>query len=127
MKSCVLDCSVVLAILFDEAGSKNALGYVGHGLCCSVNVTEVIARLVDKGCDANDAASIFSGLGLGVVSFDENLGILAGQLRASTKHLGLSLGDRACLALGMREEAVVVTADRAWQDLDIDIEIKLIR
>ncbi len=62
-----------------------------------------------------------------IAVFDGALGISAGQLRAATKHLGLSLGDRACLALAIQEDATALTADRSWADLDIGCKIELIR
>ena len=55
------------------------------------------------------------------------LAVAAGQLRAATQEKGLSLGDRACVALAMREQAGIVTADRAWAGLDPGVEVELIR
>lgn len=123
----VLDSSVVLAILLNESGADNALRYLQKGQCCSVNVTEVVARLIDKGRTAEEAVADFFDTGIGVDGFGPDLAVLAGRLRAVTKHKGLSLGDRACLALAIRERATAVTADRDWADLDVGCKIELIR
>jgi PIN domain nuclease of toxin-antitoxin system len=73
------------------------------------------------------ASDRYEGLNLPVRIFDEETAILAGQLRAATAHRGLSLGDRACLALAIRENATAVTADRKWADLRVGCRIELIR
>jgi len=127
VKPKVIDSSVALALLFDERGADKAMQSIAGGLCCSVNVTEIVARLIDVGQNAEIASGMFLDLGFDVVPFNRELGILAGQLRESTKHLGLSLGDRACLALAIRENGVVVTADLAWRKLDLGIEMEFIR
>ena len=62
-----------------------------------------------------------------VVPFDARQAIIASDLRPSTRHLGLSLGDRACLALANSLGAPVMTADRAWAALDVGISITVIR
>ena len=127
MTEYVLDSSVVLAVLLNESGADNALRYFQKGQCCSVNVTEIIARLIDKGRTPDEAAGDFADTGIGVEGFDTDLAVLAGRLRAATKHKGLSLGDRACLALAIREGAIAVTADRDWSALDLGCKIELIR
>ena len=65
--------------------------------------------------------------GLAIRPFDESLAVEAGFLRPATRQYGLSLGDRACLALALRERIPVVTADRAWSQLDLGIDIQVIR
>jgi PIN domain nuclease of toxin-antitoxin system len=127
MTGYVLDSSVVLAVLLDESGADNALRYFQRGQCCSVNVTEIIARLIDKGRTPDEAVGDFVDTGIGIDGFDADLAVLAGSLRATTKHKGLSLGDRACLALAISKGAIAVTADRQWLDLDVGCAIELIR
>ena len=127
MTAYVLDSSVVLAVLLDENGADNALRYFQHGQCCSVNVTEIVARLIDKGRTPDEAASDIADTGLDIDGFGPELAVLAGRLRATTKHKGLSLGDRACLAMAIRKNAVAVTADRQWVDLDVGCAVEVIR
>lgn len=122
-----MDSSAALAILLSEKGGDVALDMLPEAQCSAVNVTEIIARLIDEGRSMEEAAGDFASLGLTVAPFNEAMGISAGQLRAVTKSRGLSLGDRACLALAIRENATAVTADRAWAGLDIGCKIELIR
>src|SRR5687768_857987 len=126
MTAYVLDSSTVLAVLLNESGSDNALQYFQDGRCCSVNVAEIVARLIDKGRTPDEAVGDFFDTGIGVDDFGTDLAALAGRLRAATKHKDLSLGDRACLALAIRERAIVVTADRDWVTFDDGCKIELI-
>jgi PIN domain nuclease of toxin-antitoxin system len=122
-----MDSSAALAILFDEKGADTALELLPEAQCSSVNAAETIARLIDKGRSMENAVVDFASLGMPVVAFDEAMGVSAGQLRALTKHKGLSLGDQACLALAIHENAAAVTADRIWTTLDLPCKIELIR
>jgi ribonuclease VapC len=123
----VLDASCVLAYLFSENGRERAEQCLATGVISSVNVTEIVGKQIDKGLDPKMASDRYEGLNLPVRIFDEETAILAGQLRAATAHRGLSLGDRACLALAIRENATAVTADRKWADLRVGCRIELIR
>lgn len=127
MASVVLDASVLLAHISGEPGSE-AAPYLAHdGLLSTVNLTEVFAKLVERGLTANAAAELIYRYGFDPVPFDRGLARLAGLLRPVTKPLGLSLGDRACLALAQRENLPVLTTDRIWTKLNLGIPIKLMR
>lgn len=93
----------------------------------AVNVAEVVSKLADTGMNAAEARSLIDTLGLEVASFDEELAHATGMLRPSTRRKGLSLGDRACLALAKQLALPALTADRGWTELDVSVEIKLIR
>lgn len=123
----VIDAAAALAALFDEPGAERARAHFNGGIISSVNVTEVLTRLQDIGETHQDALTYFAGLSLRVVDFDYDQSISAAELRQTTRKAGLSLGDRACLALAIRENATAVTADRKWADLDVGCEIELIR
>lgn len=83
----------------------------------SVNLSEVVAKLNERGMPLSEIKGVVSDLGLQIKPFDEASAHVAGELRQLTKQAGLSLGDRACLALGIRDSRSVLTADRAWQDV----------
>lgn len=123
----VVDSSVVLAVLRVEEGSERAAPAMADGQLSSVNAVEVVTRLIDLGYEPDRAVSALSRTRLSVVAFDEELALLAGRLRAVTRHRGLSLGDRACLALAIRENAMALTADRNWADLDLPCKVEFIR
>ncbi len=93
----------------------------------SVNLSEVIARLADAGRSRTEISEFLEALELEVASFDTEMAYRAGMLRPLTRHLGLSLGDRTCLALGEFLRLPVMTADRAWGELDIEIEVQIVR
>jgi len=123
----VLDSSAVLAVVLNEPGASLVkTGAKGVGIS-AVNLAEVVSKLYDQLFSKDQIDLIVGGLALEVAPFDESQAIAAGQLRIATRHFGLSLGDRACLALAIRKKATVITADRSWAGLDLGIEIKVIR
>ncbi|EDQ32345.1 hypothetical protein HPDFL43_12788 [Hoeflea phototrophica DFL-43] len=125
--SVVVDSSVLLAVLRNEDGAEIAMPSLAGALLSSVNGVEVITRLIDLGYETDRALSALSRFRLNVVAFDMDLAEMAGRLRAGTRHRGLSLGDRACLALAIREKATALTADRNWADLGLPCKVELIR
>ena len=93
----------------------------------AVNLCEVLSKLHDDGLSEAQADAAVSTMDLRVVPFDEPQARAAARLRSLARHAGLSLGDRACLALGERLRSSVVTADRVWASLDVGVEVVLIR
>lgn len=125
--SIVFDSSALLAITFEEEGAEIAAQALNDGIISAVNASEVITRYIDLGASEDDARASLLAFGLEIYPFDESLAIATGLMRSATRDAGLSLGDRACLALAIREQARVLTADRAWATLDLDIAVELIR
>lgn len=125
--SVVFDSSALLAIAFEEEGAETATRRLGEGIMSAVNASEVIAQLVDLGASGEEARTSLFAFGLEIRPFDTALAVATGLLRTATREGGLSLGDRACLALAIREQAVIVTADRAWAALDLGVVVELIR
>jgi PIN domain nuclease of toxin-antitoxin system len=121
-----MDSSAILAIFFEESGREQVIPLLPGALICSVNLTEIVTQLLDRSGGPPDISRLAK-LPFSVADFDHDLAMQAGLLRAATRHKGLSLGDRACLALAMREKLPVMTADRAWADLDLPVEVVLIR
>ena len=128
-KPVVYDASALLALVLDEPGAERAQLSLSEGMISSVNLSEVIATLVSRGATAADVSALVEDLPLEIVQFTAEDAETAGLLRASTKAFGLSLGDRACLALGRRLEAHILTADRAWEKLSsvVTETVELIR
>ena len=123
----VLDSSAVLAVLRSEPGSDFVLERSKGAAISAVNLAEVISTVIERGATAAAAKRNVARLRMTIVSFDEAQAQRAGELRPLTRHLGLSLGDRACLALAEKLKAVVLTGDRGWARLDLGLEIQLIR
>jgi PIN domain nuclease of toxin-antitoxin system len=92
-----------------------------------VNLAKVVTRLSSLGMPEVEIHEALTVLGLEIIPFDEEQAFRAGLLSAYTQPFGLSLGDRACLALALTTHAIALTADRGWKKLDIGVEINLIR
>jgi ribonuclease VapC len=125
--SAVLDSSVVLAIINGEPGSEKVAGLISDCLLSAVNYAEVITKLVERSGSLERARKALAILDLNVVDFDRELADNAGGFVTRTRARGLSLGDRSCLALALRERVPAITADRAWQSIDLEIEVRLFR
>ena len=122
----VLDASAVLAEVFDEPGADAVFDALQSGAAMSaVNVAEVAAKLHTAGWADEDVALVFEGID--IVPFDARHALLSGRYRPATRSLGLGLGDRACLATANLQQCPALTADRAWEALDIGVEIVRIR
>ena len=93
----------------------------------AANLCEVVTKLAERGWEEAQIRAEISAFALEIMSFDERLAFDAGLLRMATRPFGLSLADRACLALARRLGLPAYTADRAWQQLSIGVEIRLTR
>jgi len=115
----VLDASAVLAWILREPGAERitALMLQGNCLISSVNAAEVVAKLADKGRPEAALRQVIGYIGARLVPFDAEQATESGLLRPRTRHLGLSLGDRACLALALTHQVGIITADRPWLQL----------
>lgn len=124
----VLDASALLALLNDEPGAEHvAEAVVAGALISAVNLSEVAAKLSDYGLSAAEIREALGSLDLEIVPFGEALALGAGLLRAATRASGLSLGDRACLALAASLGLPALTADRHWAGLVPATEIVELR
>lgn len=127
MTPVVLDASAVLAALADEPGADVVNAVLPNAVISAVNLTEVGAKLAERGMHEADIRAAIGMLGLTVATFDEDAAYAAAMLRVRTRGLGLSLGDRVCLALGVARRAPILTADRSWARLDVGADVRLIR
>jgi PIN domain nuclease of toxin-antitoxin system len=127
MNRAVLDASAILALLNDETGTKMVQDALPGALVSAVNLAEIVTRLALLGMPENEIRETLAILALDVYPFDEEQSFLAGLLVSKTKAFGLSLGDRACLALALKTGFVALTSDKVWQALEIGVEIRLIR
>lgn len=127
MSRVVLDASALLAVLGREPGTEVGADRLKNSLISTVNLAEVFSKTQEKGIENQMIEWAVSGLQIETVPFDEELARITGGLREATRDQGLSLGDRACLALGKREGLPVLTKDRVWADVDVGVQVELLR
>lgn len=122
-----LDASALLALLYAEPGHERVAAVFEECCVSAVNLSEVIARFVRDGHDPRAVLQRLADSGLEIVPFLAEDAALTAGLSARTRGAGLSLGDRACLALALARDIPALTADRSWRDLDLPIQVRLIR
>lgn len=127
MAEVVLDASAMLAVILDEPGTDNVRPHLDGAIIGTVNLAEVVAKLVDRGAAFAEAEALIADLTVAPVVFDVDQAWSSGLLRAASRKRGLSLGDRACLALAKARGAPALTADRAWAEVAAGVEVRLIR
>ena len=123
----ILDASALLCLLQDEKGAERVAAALPQAQIGAVNFSEAFGKLVEAGLDVETVDSLLAGLQLSVVPFDREQARLAGSLRRTTRESGLSLGDRACLALARVQGAVALTCDRSWTRVDVGCRVELAR
>lgn len=118
--SVVLDASAVLALLYGEPGQDEIRGRIRDADVClsAVSISEVSAKLSEDGLDKTEVREALGALSPTVHPLDEDLALEAGALRPATHERGLSLGDRACLALANSLGVAALTTDGGWEGLD---------
>lgn len=127
MPEYVVDASAVLALLQGEEGAGYVHERISRAVVSAVNLAEVGARLVDRGFSGVEVHEAMIRIGVEVSPFETDQAIASATLRAATRVQGLSLGDRACLALAQAMGLTALTADKAWRNVDLPVEIELIR
>jgi PIN domain nuclease of toxin-antitoxin system len=123
----VLDASALLAYLKDEPGGDIVEAILAESVISSVNWAEVIQKAIAAGVVVEGMLDDLQALGLVVEPFTPLDGEVAGRLWEQTRSFGLSLGDRACLSLGLRLGVAVLTSDRVWLNLDLGLDIRAVR
>jgi PIN domain nuclease of toxin-antitoxin system len=123
----VLDASALIALMREENGAERVATVIDHAVIGAVNLAEVASKFVREGIAIGVIREWLDALELDVRPFDRELAYVAGALLPATRAQGLSLGDRACLALARALGAAVLTTDRAWRDLDVGVAIEVIR
>jgi PIN domain nuclease of toxin-antitoxin system len=128
MSNILFDTSAVLALINNEYGKESAEKFLGSISISSVNLSELYSKLMDYGINEEEIKEITVSVINKVIDFDKDLSLEAARLRSITKSKGLSLGDRACIATGIKYNLEIYTADKAWLDCSITkAKINLIR
>jgi ribonuclease VapC len=129
----ILDASALLAYLQDESGSELVATALTEGcLMSAINWAETLSKLVERGQSPEVVTELLTNQGLlnnalVIVPFDAAIAQETARLRPITRRIGLSLGDRACLALGIQLQLPVLTSDQVWGDSNVGVVVKLIR
>ena len=126
MNEAVIDASVILAIAKNERIDETALSVIDGGIMSTVNVSEVYAKLADLKISSARVGPLLATLDR-IEPSTLSQARLAGSLRDSTRHAGLSLGDRCCLALAIELEADAYTTEHVWARLEVGCNIHLLR
>lgn len=126
MSEVVLDASALIALLRGEPGAAEVETVIAQSRISAVNLAEVVSHFVHNRMPAGEVDAMLQPLPMMVVPADEELARLAGHLRAKTASLGLSLGDRFCLALAARDGLPAWTADRQWLALGETGEARIV-
>jgi ribonuclease VapC len=128
MNRIVLDASAILAVIAGEPGAEKLTpDMLSRAVASTVNLAEAQTKLVSRGWSSEQAWEDATSPVREIVSFDEEQAKIAGDLAIQTRHLGLSLGDRACLALGIALKLPVYTAEKAWKNVKAGLRIHVIR
>jgi len=128
MSSIILDASAILAVIHQEPGhEKLTPSLLARAVASTVNLAEVQGKLVSRGWPSGEAWEDATSPVREAIPFTEEHAKLAGDLILQSRHLGLSLGDRACLALAIALKAPVYTADTRWRNLDLGVRVHALR
>ena len=122
----VLDASALLALLFDEPGTELVEGRLTASVISAVNLSEVMHKSLERGVGVETLRDDLEALGVDVLAFDGDAAEEAANLRLVARTAGLSLGDRACLALARQLDLPAVTADPTWEGLELPNPVTLI-
>ena len=123
----VLDASALLAFMFREAGHESVGAAFAAGCMSTVNLSEVLARFARDGHPVDAVLSSIEKTALEFVDFSRAHAAIAGGLADAGQSVGLSLGDRACIALAIERKLPVLTADRAWLRIALPIRVQTVR
>jgi ribonuclease VapC len=128
MNRIVLDASAILAVINGEPGAgKLTPALLARAVGSAVSLAEVQTKLVTRGWTSEEAWEDATSPVREIAPFEEKQARVAGDLVTQTRALGLSLGDRACLALGMELKAPVYTADGMWKKVKLGVRVHVIR
>jgi PIN domain nuclease of toxin-antitoxin system len=116
----LLDASALLAVLLDETGAKRVIKDMRGATLSTVNFVECMTRAIDRGHAASDISEIIEQFEIVIAPFTPRHAELAAELRNATRKFGLSLGDRACLAVAIELQLPILTADQTWKRLDFN-------
>jgi ribonuclease VapC len=126
MRRYLLDASAILAFMSNETGAERVWAVIqaGEAGVTAINISEVAAKLVSRGMPSVDAEFQCRSMGLDIIEVDAKMAFAAAALVSFTQPLGLSLGDRICLATAAQDSSIAMTADKAWAKVPgVNVEV----
>lgn len=128
MSKIVLDASALIALFAKENGYQLIKKYMKDGVISSVNIAEVYKYCIEiQGLAEEDAKTLIKLSDIKIIDFCHEQALISANVIHKTKTYGLSLGDRACIALAMLKNYSILTCDRIWQKLDLNIQFIIAR
>ncbi|AGA31706.1 PIN domain-containing protein [Singulisphaera acidiphila] len=127
MVETVLDASALIAFLRNEPGADKVAAVLASSCMSAVNLGETIGKLVEYGKPLDEVAYQIERLHIAIIPFDGEQAKILASLWKITRPVGLSLADRACLALGLKRQLPVMTTDRDWSKVDVGVKVEQIR
>lgn len=123
----VLDASALIAFLRREPGSEMVATVLARSCISAVNLAETLGKMVEHGKPLEEAIYQIERLHIAVVAFDEQQARIAASFWQSTRKVGMSLGDRACLALALSTSSPALTTEVEWTKCNLGVEVVKIR
>jgi PIN domain nuclease of toxin-antitoxin system len=123
----VLDASALIAFLLNEPGADKVAAVLTRSCISAVNLAETFNKLVEYGKPLDAVAYQVDRLQIPVIAFDAEQAKLLASLWKGSRATGLSLGDRACLGLGLMQQVPALTTDRRWAQADVGVKVEVIR
>jgi PIN domain nuclease of toxin-antitoxin system len=128
MTKIVFDSSAIIALFAKEKGFELIKTYLKDAIISSVNAAEVYKYCIEiQNLTSDEAENLFKLLGIKIINFSNEQALITAKLVSKTKNFGLSLGDRACIALAMVEKSSVITCDSIWQKVNVGVEFIMAR
>lgn len=120
----VFDASALITLFAKEKGYENIRQYLRHAVVSSVNIAEVYKYCIEtQNLSKEDCINLIKLTGIKIMEFDDEQAMISAEIINDTKNYGLSLGDRACIALAMAKNYPVLTCDKIWQKAKLDVEL----
>lgn len=123
----MLDSSALLCVLNGETGAERVAQVLPSAVIAAVNLAEIVTKLRERGLSVEEVDDVLGGLSLDVRPLTAAQACATGRLRPAPRTLGLSLGDRACLALAAELGAAALTADQACAGAEAGVDVEVIR
>ena len=124
----IFDASAVIALLAKEKGFEVIKRHLKNAIISSINISEVYKYCIDKqNLTADECKNIMGISGIKIIDFDEKQALIAADIYPKNKEYGLSLGDRACIALAIEKKHPILTCDKIWEKINIDVKFIMVR